>query len=129
MATTNNMTFTLQQLDSAAKTLASRTVTLTDATATVGDFRGVGTLIDTTLTTIGLPIAQVRQLELRNTHTTAKVTVTWTPTTGASAVAIILGPGDAICFWHLAAGSTYGISQLKLQSDTANTSFELFLGG
>lgn len=129
MASTNNITFTLQQLDSAAKTLASRTVTLSDTAATVGDFRGIGTLIDATLTTIGLPILQVRQLELRNTHTTAKITVTWTPNGGASAVVLILGAGDGICFWHTAAGATLGISQLKLQSDTANATYELFLGG
>lgn len=129
MATTNNITWTLQQLDSAAKTLASRTVTLTDAAATVGDFRGVGTLVVTSQVTIGLPIAQVRQLELRNTHTTAKITVVWTPTTGAEATVIILGPGDGISFWHTAAGTTLGVSSLKLTSDTVNATYELFMGG
>lgn len=129
MATTNNITWTLQQLDNAAKTLASRTVTLSDAAATVGDFRGVGTLIDTAQATIGLPILQVRQLELRNTHSTALITVVWTPNGGASATILILGPGDGICFWHTAAGATLGVSALKLTSNTAGATYEMFLGG
>jgi hypothetical protein len=129
MASTNNITWTLQQLDANAKTLASRTVTLTDPAASVGDFRGIGVLIDSTLQTITLPTAQVRQLEIRNTHTTAKITVSWTPSTGALATILVLGPGDGICFWHQGTGTTLGISLLKLQADTSLTTYEMFLGG
>lgn len=129
MASINNITWALQQLDGLVRTLASRTVTLSDPAATVGDFRGIGVLPDTTLTTITLPIAQVRQLELRNLHATAKITVTWTPATGVSAVILILGPGDGLCFWQQSSGTTLGITQLKLQSDTNVTQYEMFLGG
>jgi hypothetical protein len=130
MASTNNITWTLQQLDPAAKTLAGpRPITLSDTAASVGDFRGIGRLIDLTQITIGLPVAQVRQLELRNTHSTAAITVVWTPNGGVSATVLVLGPGDGICFWHQSTGATLGISQLKLQSDTTNATYEMFLGG
>ncbi len=89
-----------------------------------------GLLIDTNQATIGLPIAQPRQIMLRNTHATAKITVTWTPFGGAQAIAGTIGPGAAIGLWDpTAAGTSIGISSLKLQSDTSNATYELFIGG
>lgn len=125
----NILSVTLQQLDGTGATLARRVETITDSAPLVGDFRGLGLLPTTSLTAITLPTAQVRQLWLRNTHATAKVTVTWTPNGGASAVTLILGPNDAIGFWHQATSASYGISALSLTSDTLNATYELFLGG
>lgn len=125
----NILTATIKQLDASGVTLATRIATMTDSAPVVGDFRGLGVLIDTSQATIGLPTAQVRQVFLRNTHASALITVVWTPNGGAQATIIILGPGDGIGFWHQSTGATKGISSLKLTSDTANATYELYLGG
>jgi hypothetical protein len=126
----NNLTITMQQLDATLSVLAKQTFLASDTNPTVGDYRGAGNLVDNTLTTISLPITQPRQIMIRNTHVSAKITVTWTPNGVSSVVVGVIGPGDVIALWNQAAGTSYGISQLKLQSDTAsNTTFQLFLGG
>ena len=125
----NILSTTIQQLDANGQSLSRRVTSVTDATPTVGDFRGLGLLTASGATSISLPITQVRQIQLRNTHASAKITVTWTPTTGASVVAGVLGPGDMIALWSQTTGSTYGISALSLNSDTANTTYEMFTGG
>lgn len=125
----NSLTTTIQQLDANGFVLSRRVTTSIDTAPIVGDFRGLGLLPTTGATTINLPTAQVRQILLTNTHASAKITVTWTPTTGASVVAGIIGPGDTIGLWNQATGATYGISALSLTSDTTNATYELFLGG
>ena len=125
----NNLTLTLQQLDGSGNILARKTETVSNTAPVAGEWR-VGNLPTTAQATIsftGLG-SQVLQLLLKNTHASAKVTVVWTPTTGAEATALIIGPGDIIGFWHTNTGATYGISSLKLTADTTNTTFELFLG-
>lgn len=125
----NNLTLNLQQLDANGVTQARRSIFSTDNTPSVGDYTGRGLLTSTSLTTLTLPATQIRQILFTNTHISAKITVTWTPTTGSSAVIGVIGPGDVIALWNQTTGTTYGISQMKLQSDTANATFELFLGG
>ncbi len=124
----NILTATIQQLDNTAQQVLRRQVTVTDSAPTVGEWN-VGNLPTTTPTVIALPIAQVRQLVIRNIHASAKMTVTWTPTGGASATVLVLGPSDVVGFWHQTTGTSYGVSALTLQSDTANTPYELYLGG
>jgi hypothetical protein len=124
----NNFTSTIQQLDDVGATLARATVTVSDVDPTVGELRA-GYLVDTNEATISLPFTQIRQFQLKNTHASAKITVKWTPTTGASATILILGPGDVVAFWHSVTGATYGFSQLKLTSDTAAATYSLYLGG
>jgi len=124
----NILTTSLQQLDSVGQTMSRRVSTFTDTTPVAGDFRSA-VLIDTSELTVTLPTAQVRQCFFRNTHASAKITTKWTPNGGVSATILIVGPGDGVMFWHQAAGSTYGFSQLKITSDTANATYELFLGG
>ena len=129
MSVQNTLSFTLVQLDSLGNTMARRAFAVTDDVATVGEFRS-GTLITTAEATIGLPILQPRQIMLRNTHSTAKILVKWTPFGGAEATVTTLGPGAAIALWDpTAAGTAIGISSLKLTADTANTTYEMFLGG
>lgn len=125
----NNVTLTIQQLDATGTTVARRVFTSSDTAPTVGEWRE-GNLINNSLTSISLPVAQVRQVLIRNTHATATITVTWTPNGGASAVAGVIGPGDELSMWSQATGASYGISALSLQSSAAsNTTFEMFLGG
>lgn len=130
MARAHSLALTVQQLDTDSTVLVRRAVTISDTTPpTVGEMR-VGVLTDNTQTTVNLPITQVRHLYLKNLDTVAKYTVVWTPTTGSQATILILDPGGAIAFWHTTTGSTYGISGLKITSDTSKTQYyELFIGG
>lgn len=126
----NNLTTSLQQLDSNGITLVRDTETFSFTSPTIGEYR-LGNLPDTSQATISFTglVTQVLQVLLKNTHASAKITVVWTPTGGASATALVIGPGDMIGFWHTNTGATYGVSSLKLTSDTANTTFRLYLGG
>lgn len=128
MSISNIFSAKIQELDVNGQTLARREISASDTSATAGEFNS-GYLADTSQTTIGLPITQVRQLWLRNTHSSAKITVVWTPNGGASATVIILGPNDQCMFWHNNTGTSYGISSLKLTSDTSAATYELFIGG
>lgn len=128
MSITNTITSTIQELDAAGATLARRVAPASDTAATVGEFRS-GNLIDTNQATISLPVAQVRQVWVRNIHASARITVVWTPNGGAQATIIVLGPNDQVMLWHTTTNAAYGISSLKLTSDTANAPYELYLGG
>lgn len=125
----NTLSLSVQQFDDLDNTLARRVATVTDSSPSAGDFRGKGILTTTSITAIGLPIAQTRQVYVRNTHASAKITVTWTPNGGASATVAVIGPGDAIALWSQTTGSSYGISALSLTADIANTTYEIYLGG
>ena len=124
----NILTTSLQQLDDTGQVMARRVSTFADTSPVAGDWRNA-VLIDTNELTLTMPTLQVRQVFLRNTHVSAKITCKWTPYTGASATILILGPGDGIAFWSQATGATYGVSAVKLTSDTALATYEMFLGG
>lgn len=131
MAITNNLTYTLQQLDADSNILARKQVTVSDDAATVGEWRS-GYLLTTAQATISLAglIAQIRQIYLRNTHATGKITVVWTPYGGAEVTVTTLGPGASIALWDPTPAATgIGISSLKLTTDVAATTFELYVGG
>lgn len=120
-------TLTLLQTDSIGATLLNRTIQTVFAGA-VGDFF-VGNLPNTSLTAITVPASPVLQLYVKNLQpTTGNLTVTWTPTTGASAVAIVLGPLAWIAFQFPTTAASYGISALSLTASVSNTPYELFLG-
>lgn len=126
----NALTWTLQQLDGSGNTLARRVTTITDTAPTTGDYRGSGSLPDNSAHTITLPTTQIRQLYIKNNHSSANITVAWTPNGGASATILVIGPGATLGFWDPNTGSSYGISALTLTSSTnAATPYELFLGG
>lgn len=126
----NNLTLTLQQLDDSGNILARKSQTVSDTDPTIGEWR-VGNLPSTAQVTVGLSglITQVRQVLIKNTHASAHITVVWTPNGGTEATVLILGPGDIISFWHTNTGDDFGISSLKLTTDTVNTPYELFIGG
>lgn len=125
----NNLTLILEQKDSNGQFLARRQFTISETDPDAGEFRS-GILIDTNQATITLPFAQCRQILFRNTHTSAKITVVWTPQGGAEATINKVGPGGGIALWDDTAATTgIGISSLKLTSDVANATYELFVGG
>ena len=129
MAITNTISTTIQELDANGQVLARRVASTSDNAATVGEFRA-GNLIDTSETSISVPVAQVRQLWVRNTDSAATITVKWTPNGGTeTTTGIVLGPNDQIMLWHTTTGSTKGISSVKLTASEANATYEIYLGG
>ena len=128
MAITNILTTTIQELDANGQTLARRVASTSDTAATVGEFIS-GNLTTTAESTITLPVAQVRQIWVRNTDAAETLTVKWTPTTGSEATVAVLGPNDQVGLWHTTTGATKGASTLKLTGGAANTTYEVFVGG
>ena len=129
MAITNIISTAIQQLDANGQVLARRAASTQDSAGTVGQFRA-GNLIDTSETSISLPVAQVRQLWVRNTDSAATITVKWTPNGGSeTTTGIVLGPNDQIMLWHTTTGSTKGVSSVKLTASEANATFEIYTGG
>lgn len=128
MAITNTLSPTLQSFDASANQIVKRVVTVTSTTPTVGDFRQ-GTCTDTSLNAITLPVALVLQFYFKNTHATAKLTLKWTPQGVTLVTTSVLGPGDAIMFWHTVTSVTAGFTAFSLQSDTSGATYEAFFGG
>ncbi len=129
-ASQNNLTLTLNQQDANGVNILNRLI----GAVTYGGF--IGQFVDGNLTTTNptsqtFPSTLVTALQFyfKNTHATAVITVTWTHTTGASAVVQAVSPGGVLLFWNTAATSPIAITALSLQSDTANATFEYFLGG
>lgn len=83
--------------------------------------------IGTSPTSITLPISPVQFLYIKNLHATQTLTVTWTPTGGASATVQTLQPGSIIILLEAATGG--GITALTLTGSGANTNCELVLAG
>ena len=92
---------------------------------TRGSF-SVQMLLDTNPHAQTLPGATVYLLYLRNVDPKANITVTWTPTGGASVVTHVLAP-NAVILVSDNPGGAGGITALSLQSDTANASYEIGL--
>lgn len=129
MSAKHVLTFTLQQLDEDGETLARRQFSVEDDDITAGELRA-GYLIDTSQATISVPVTQPRQLLLRNTSASQKITVVWTPYGGAEVTINKLGPGGTIALWDPTAAATgIGVSSLKLTGDVAGATYELFIGG
>jgi|SRR3990167_548702 len=127
----NVLTVELQQQDDNGAVLARTKFDITETDPDSGEWRS-GFLLTTAETTISFAgvSAQARQILLRNTHATAKITVKWTPYGGAEATIGVIGPGGFMGWWDdTAAAASIGISGMKLTSDTASTTFLLFLGG
>jgi hypothetical protein len=80
-------------------------------------------------TTISLPISPVQFLYLKNLHAANVVTVTWTPSGGASNVVVVLQPGSMIMFTEANPVPGSGITALSLQANVGNTPVEFIVGG
>jgi hypothetical protein len=83
--------------------------------------------IGTSPVAIALPISPIQFLYVKNLHATNTVTVTWTPTSGASATIQTLEPGSAILFCQNVVGA--GITALTVVASGTNTQIEYIIGG
>lgn len=128
MAITNTLVQRVLQADANGTEYVHKTVETAAPTMTNGGFES-RTLTTTNLTAIALPATTVLQLVLTNTHASARITVTWTPTGGASAVTQVLGPGASVAFWHVTNTTGSGITALSVQASAVNATFDMFLGG
>lgn len=86
-----------------------------------------GLNIGTSPTTITLPATNVTYLHMKNLHATQTVTVTWTPSGGASNVVKTIQPGGLIEF--LDANGSGGITALSVVASGASTPIEYILLG
>lgn len=124
-ASVNRLLLTLQQQDLSGTPIVNRTIGFVTYNGVGGVFTN-SILTSTGSTSITLPSTTMLQFYLRNTHATANITVTWTSSGGSSNVVKKVGPGGVLAFWETQAGD--GITALALQSDTANATYESFLG-
>lgn len=130
-ASQNNLSLIVNQQDSSGVNIVNRLVGAIQYSGIDGQFT-IGKLTSLVAQTQTFPsmITTVLQYYIKNTSTGAQViTVTWTRTTGASAVVISLPPGSSIAFWETASTSPAGITALSLQTDVVDATFEQFIGG
>jgi hypothetical protein len=129
-ASVNNITLLLNQQDSSGVNILNRSIGAISYSGILGEFLD-GILLDASAHSQTFPstITTALQFYFKNTHASAIITVTWTHTTGSSAVIQAVSPGGILVFWNTASTSPAGITALSLQSDTANATFEMFIGG
>lgn len=128
-ASTNKLTLYLNEQDSSSVNILSRVLGAYSYGGTVGEFID-GILTTTGATAITLPTTNVYQVVFINTHATAFITVNWTPTAATgSIIAGKIGPSGALVLWNTTTGSSGAITALTGTADTANATYELFLGG
>lgn len=128
-ASTNNLSLVVNQQDSAGVNVLNRTIGAISYAGLVGQWTDGLLVTINVAVTITLPTPTVLQLYLKNTHASAIITVTWTPQGGASNISEKVAPGGILVFWNPVTNTTAGITALILNPDTANTTFDLFLGG
>src|SRR5271166_2018705 len=83
--------------------------------------------IGTSPTALTLPISPSNFVYIKNLHATNTLTVTWTPTGGASNPVVTLQAGASIVMVEPSGAS--GISALTVTASGANTNIEYILGG
>lgn len=130
-ASQNNLSLVINQQDVNGVNILNRLIGAIEYAGVDGQFT-VGSLTDTSAHSQTFPsmITTCLQYYIKNTSAGAQViTVTWTHTSGASAIVQALPPGSVLVFWDTAAASPAGITALSLQSDIANATFEQFIGG
>jgi hypothetical protein len=126
----NNLSLVLNQQDSSGVNILNRSIGAISYDGSVGDFTK-GKLTDTAEQQQTFPegLSTALQFYFKNTHATAKVTVAWTPTGGAKSTIAIIGPGGVIALWGATSAGSVGFTALYYTSDTANATFEHFIGG
>ena len=128
-ASQNNLSLVVNQQDSAGVNILNRTMGAFAYSGVVGQFID-GLLTTTGSTSITLPKTTILQVMVRNTHATANITVNWTPESATgSIIAGKVGPSGVLGFWQTSTGQSGAITALALTADTANTTYELYLGG
>jgi len=124
----NNLTLSLVQQDVSAVSVLNRTIGPIQYAGLVGQHIE-GLVVGAAPVAVTLPTTNVLQVVVKNTHATLKLTVTWTPQGGASAIVAVLEPGGIVVLWNPATSATAGITALTLTGSGAGVTVELFLGG
>jgi hypothetical protein len=127
-ASVNRLLLTLQQQDVTGVPILNRRIGFISWAGSVGVFSNNKLTTFPAPVSIPLPTATVLQFYFRNTSPSASITVTWTPTGGASVVTQTLLPGGVVAFWQSATG-TVGITALSLSANLLPATYEMFLGG
>lgn len=127
-ASENNLTLVVNQQDANGVNIVNRTIGSISYAGVAGEFHD-GVLTDANLHTLDLPTANVLQFFFHNTHATSVITLTGTVQGGASQLLKKVQPGGIFCAWDESTSATAGYTELKVQSDTAGATFEMFLGG
>lgn len=83
--------------------------------------------VGTSPTTLSLPLSPTQFLYIKNLSPTATVTVTWTPTGGASNPVLTIQPGGAITY--VESNTTSGITALSVTASALLTPIEYVLLG
>lgn len=127
-ASQNNLSLVLNQQDINGTNILNRLIGAISYAGLVGVFID-GLLPDTSSHSQTLPTTNALQYLFHNTHATAKITVTATPQGGASAILAVIPPGGLLVCWNPVTSASAGYTAISLQSDTANATFEQFIGG
>ena len=127
-ASQNNLTLLVNQQDANGVNIVNRSIGAIAYAGIVGEFHD-GILTGTGSVTLDLPTANVLQFYFKNTHATAVITLTGTIQGGASQSIAKIQPGGVFVNWCASTSATAGFTALSVQSDTANATFEMFLGG
>jgi hypothetical protein len=78
---------------------------------------------------VQLPGTPLQAIAVKNNSATAKLTVKWTPNGGAAVTVVVIGPGGMVSYIDpTAAGAGIGITNLTLNTDTAGTPVEIYMG-
>jgi len=127
-ASQNNLTLLVNQQDANGVNIVNRSIGAVAYAGIVGEFHD-GILTDTSSHDLDLPTTNVLQFYFKNTHATAVITLTGTIQGGASQSIAKIQPGGVFVNWCASTSATAGFTALSVQSDTANATFEMFLGG
>lgn len=117
IAATNPTTSQSSFLKTIAAVLASAVIDTTGEQASFG----------TTPTSVALPISPTNVVYVKNLSTVNTLTVTWTPTGGASNAVATLEPGSVLMLVEAAAGA--GITALSFTANASGTLVDYYLAG
>jgi hypothetical protein len=124
-ASVNKLSMTVTRQDINGVNVENRTVSFSfSGTAGELDIRQAP---DTAQHTLDLPVTQVNQVYIKNTHATGILTIVGTVNGGSSQTIAVLEPGSVLVVWQVVTGKGY--TDLKYTADTTGTTFEMFLGG
>jgi hypothetical protein len=124
----NNLTLLVNQQDADGANVVNRSIGAIGYAGLAGEFH-TGKLIDASLHALDLPTVNILQFVFHNTHATAVITITGTVQGGASQTIAKVQPGGVFANWCASTSATAGYTALGVQSDIANATFEMFLGG
>ena len=128
MSISASVTGSLKITDSLTGSVSLQKTLANSYTGTLETY-GQSVIVGTSPVTVTLPINPVEFLYVKNLSTTSgnSLTVTWTPTGGASASIVTLDPGAIIIFSEITTSN--GVSALSLLSNQAGTPCEYILAG